>query len=100
MSQFHADGTLAAPRLRWDPALAYLPMPVTVRTISGRALAYTLWGDATLDTLKRLIAASTGEPADMQILRAGGRRLRNDAALLLRDYGVMPDDSLYLMLSM
>lgn len=100
MPEFRTDGTLAAPRLRWDPALAYLPMQVTVLTIDGRAFVYSLWGDATLGTLKALVAASTGTPADTQIIRAGGRRLRNDAALLLRDYGIMPDDSLCLMLSM
>lgn len=99
MPEYHADGTLAA-KLRWDRALAYMSMPVTVRTIVGRTLSFTLWGDATLDTLKAAIAAHTGEPADTQIIRVHGRRLHNDNAMLLRDYGVMPGDTLYLMLSM
>lgn len=92
--QFRPDGTLVHKFERWDPALAGASLPFSVVAYPGRRIDVHCWGDATLADLRRQLELASGVPPELQILIAGGRRLHNPNALLVRDYGLMPGEKI------
>lgn len=78
-------------------SLYRLNMPFLAITETGRRLTVHCMGTATLADMRRAIQAASGIPTEMQILMANGSRLREDTALLVRDYGLLPGDKILVL---
>lgn len=92
------DGTLLKPFERWDPVLACAHMPFVVSTLASKKYTFIRWGDFTLGQLRQSLKRAMGMPVPAITIVYRGRTLHKARAQLVRDYGVVPGESCYVVI--
>jgi len=90
------DGTLITPLRGWPGGCT---VRFVVKTLTGKAITLDECpDDITLLGLKERVRDHEGIPPEMQRLVWAGYALADDAAQIMRDYGIMWDSTFHLVL--